>query len=203
MDRHLIYLQIFFLLAVIVNLFIKEQLFLKILLLLLVFLFFFKEIPAYTYNKAKYLYVGIGFCLILLLFILTEYILHIYFLVFFMCFIVLYIYFYKVWFNTTYGEVIKCENNKIYFKINDPFYKSKKEYSLNYNKKVPIGSTVIVELSRLFSSKKPISIKKIILKEKNLDINPKKQIKKSVGKKTVKKLKTKKTLKKKPTLKKT
>ncbi len=164
MDKNLLYLQILFMFAVIVNIFVQNKLFLNILLVLLVFLFFFKEVDNYVYNRNKYMYVGIGFSTILVLFILTEYITHIYFLVFFMCGVVLYLYLYKVLFNTSYGTVIKSTTTSITFKIEDSFFKSKKEHTLKYSKKVPIGSTVLVELSKSIVSKKPIKVKKIIPK---------------------------------------
>jgi predicted membrane protein len=164
MDKNLLYLQIIFLAAVVVNLISEKQLFLKILLLLLTFLFFIKELDAYVYNRDKYLYVGIGFTSILFLFILSNYITHIYYLIFFMCVVILYLYLYKVLFNTTFGTVIKSTTKEATIKIDDPFFKTKKEYSLKYSKKIEPGLTVILELSKSFVNKKPIKIKKVILK---------------------------------------
>ena len=169
MDKHIIYLQIFFLLAVVVTLFVSNNLFLKILFTLLVFLFFIKEVDKYIYNKDKYLYIGYGFTSILILFILLEYITSIYFLVFFTCLIVLYIYLYKMFFNTTYGVVKESTTKEVSFKITDPFFKSKKIHTLPYNKKIPLDSIVIVELSRFFTKKKPVTIKKVILNEKDVE----------------------------------
>lgn len=163
MDKHVLYLQLIFLASIIVNLLVPKQLFLKILLLLLTFLFYLKETESYPYIKSKYNYVGIGFSVILLLFIISEYITHIYFLVFFMCAVVLYLYLFKVLFNTTYGVVVKSTSKTATIKIEDPFLKSKKEYVLNYSKKIDVGSIVILELSK-FIIKKPIKIKKVISK---------------------------------------
>ncbi len=164
MDKNLLYLQIIFLAAVVVNLIAEKQIFLKVLLLLLTFLFFIKEIDEYVYNKDKYLYVGIGFTSILFLFILSNYISHIYYLLFFMCAVILYLYLYKILFNTTYGTVIKSTSKEVTFKIDDAFFKTKKEFTLKYFKKIEVGSTIILELSKSIVNKKPIKIKKVILK---------------------------------------
>lgn len=163
MDKHILYLELIFLASIIVNLIVPKQLFLKILLLLLTFLFYLKETNSYPYITSKYNYVGIGFSVILLLFIISEYITHIYFLVFFMCSVVAYLYLFKVLFNTSYGVVTSSTLKTATFKLEDPFLKSKKEFTLNYSRKIPVGSTVIIELSK-FIIKKPIKIKKVISK---------------------------------------
>jgi len=162
MDKHLIYLEVIFLISVITNLFVSKQLFLKILLMLLTFLFFLKETQSYVYNKSKYMYVGIGFVSILFLFILSDYITHIYFLVFFICSVVAYLYLYKVLFNTTFGVVTKVSSKEVTFKITDSFFKTKKEYSLSFTRKASINDVVILELSKSIVNKKPIKIKKVI-----------------------------------------
>ncbi len=165
MNKHLIYLELIFLVAVILNLFVPDMLTLKILFLLLTFLFFIKELDAFTYNRAKYKYVGIGFTSILFLFILAQYITHIYFLVFFMCAVILYLYLYKVLFNTTFGVVIKSLATTITVKITDPFFKTKKEYILKCFKKPKLNSIIILNLSKSFVDKKPISVKQIIIEK--------------------------------------
>ncbi len=164
MDKHILYLEIIFLASIVVNLIVPGMLFLKILLMLLTFLFFYKELESYPYIKNKYVYIGIGFTSILLLFIIADYITHIYFLVFFMCLVVAYLYLFKILFNETYGVVVKSTDKEVTFKLEDPFFLSKKEYSLKYSRKVAVGSTVIIQLSTFFINKKPIKIKKIISK---------------------------------------
>lgn len=164
MDKHILYLEIIFLASIVVNLIVPGMLFLKILLLLLTFLFFYKELDNYPYIRNKYMYVGIGFTSILFLFIVADYVTHIYFLVGFMCAVVAYLYLFKILFNETYGVVLKSTEKEITFKLEDPFLLSKKEYSLRYSKKVKVGSTVVVLLSTFFINKKPIKVKKVISK---------------------------------------
>lgn len=164
MDKHLLHLQFLFIITIFIYLFIEKNYFLKVLFLVLTFLFFLKEQASYIYNKDKYLYVGYGFTGILILFFISEFITHIYFLVFFMCVVVLYLYLYKVLFNTTYGVVLKSTTKNITLKIKDSFYKREREFTLKYLKKVPEGSIAILELSKNIVDKKPINIKKIIKK---------------------------------------
>jgi hypothetical protein len=165
MDKHLLYLQFLFIITIFIYLFIEKNYFLKILFLVLTFLFFLKEQGSYVYNKDKYLYVGYGFTGILILFFISEFITHIYFLVFFMCAVVLYLYLYKVLFNTTYGVVLESTTKNATIKIKDSFYRRGKEFTLKYSKKIPTGKTVLLELSKNFVDKKPIKIKKIIKNE--------------------------------------
>lgn len=168
MDKNLIYLEIIFLVSVITYLLVPGMLFLKILLMVLTFLFFLKETQNYVYNKSKYMYVGIGFTSILFLFILSDYIMHIYFLVFFICSVVLYLYLYKVLFNTTFGEVTKVSSKEVSFKIIDSFFKTKKEFTLPTTRKISVGDVVILELSKSLISKKPIKILNVVHGNKNI-----------------------------------
>jgi len=162
MDKHIIYLEIFFLFSIVINLIVPGNLFLKILLMLLTFLFYIKEIGSYKLIKAKYNYIGIGFTVILLLFIISEYVTHIYFLLIFMCLVVLYLYLFKILFNTTYGVVTKKNAKEVFFKIKDPFFNHNKEFSLKSSKVVKVGDQILLETSKFFVNKKPIKIKKVI-----------------------------------------
>ncbi len=162
MDKHIIYLEIIFLFSIIVNLIVPGNLFLKILLMLLTFLFYIKEIGSYKLIKAKYNYVGIGFTSILGMFIISQYITHIYFLLVFMCLVVLYLYLFKVLFNITYGVVTKSNSKEVYFKIKDPFFNLNKEFSLKYSRPLKEGTVILIELSKFFVNKKPVKIKKVI-----------------------------------------
>jgi len=126
-DKNIIYLEIIFLLGALLCVFVPHALFLKLLVIIILFLFIVKEQDTYQYIKQKYLYVGWGFIALLVLFILTEYIVNLYFIVALICLVVVYLYLFKVLFNTTYGVVTKVAGRNVSVQLIDPFYKSKKE----------------------------------------------------------------------------
>ena len=161
LNKHIWQLEILFLCGLIVNLFIEKKLYLKILFIILLTLFFFKEKNEFILIKSKYLYFGYGLIGMLVLSLLLNYVTHIYFITFSICLVVLYFYLYKIIFRKTIGKVTKVKNNQIYFKIIDPFYKSKKEFNLFSRKKIIKEDTILVEQSK-FLIKKPIKILEVV-----------------------------------------
>jgi len=165
-DKNLLYLEIIFLLGILVCVFIPGKIFLKILLVIILFLFMLKELDLYVYNTIKYKYVGYGFVIILFLFVFIEYIKSLYFIVFLICLVVIYLYLFKVLFNTTYGRVNKIKGRKVSFIIEDSFYKPKSEFTLSYSGKVKKGDVVIIQLTTFPINKKPSKIIKVIIEKK-------------------------------------
>jgi len=167
-DKNLVYIEIIFLLGVLLNVFVPRNIFLKILIVIVLFLFVIKEIGDYKYIKQKYLYVGYGFVVLLVLFIITEYIINIYYIAALICLVVIYLYLFKVLFNTTYGKVLKVNRGKVSILVCDPFYKTKKELDLNYSGKIKKDDFVILELTKFPINKKITKIIKVISEEKEV-----------------------------------
>jgi len=161
-DKNLLYLEIIFLLGIVLCVFVPGKIFLKILLLVILYLFVIKELDVYVYNKQKYLYVGYGFIILLALFTIIEYIKNIYFIVFLICLVVIYLYLFKVLFNTTYGKVTKIKGRKVSFVIEDTFYRAKKEFTLSFTGIVKKDDVVIIGLTKFPINKKPDKILKVI-----------------------------------------
>jgi hypothetical protein len=183
-DKNILYIEIIFLLGVLLTVFIPKNIFLKVLVVIVLFLFVIKEIDDYKYIKQKYLYVGYGFVILLVLFIINEYIVSLYFIVTLICLVVIYLYLFKVLFNTTYGKVTSIKRKEISIALCDPFYKSKKEIVLNYSGKIKKDDIVILELTKFPINKK---ITKIISVVSQNDTDVKKV---SVKSKSIKKTKT-------------
>jgi len=184
-DKNLVYIEIIFLLGVLLNVFVPRNIFLKILIVIVLFLFVIKEIDDYKYIKQKYLYVGYGFVVLLVLFIITEYIINIYYIAALICLVVIYLYLFKVLFNTTYGKVIKVNRGKVSILVCDPFYKTKKEIDLSYSGKIKKDDIVILELTKFPINKKITRIIKVISEEKEVvleiqkpKVKPTKKVKK-------------------------
>ena len=173
-DKNIVYIEIIFLLGVLLNVFVPRNIFLKILIVIVLFLFVIKEIDDYKYIKQKYLYVGYGFVVLLILFIITEYIINIYYIAALICLVVIYLYLFKVLFNTTYGKVIKVSKGKVSIQVCDPFYKTKKELDLSYSGKIKKEDLVILELTKFPINKKITRIIKVISEEKEEAIEIKK-----------------------------
>ena len=161
MDKNLIYLEIIFLFGLFVNLIVEKQLFLKILVPILLFLFVIKEQANYKYILDKYLYVGYGFTVILIIFIFIDYFPNIYFITIIMCLVVVYLYLYKILFNKTYAEIISKVSKGYKLKLLDSFLNTKKEYFVESKKVLKKGDIVLILLSKESFIKKP---KKIIKK---------------------------------------
>jgi vacuolar-type H+-ATPase subunit I/STV1 len=161
-DKNLVYIEIIFLLGVLLSVFIPKNLFLKILIVVVLFLFVLKEIDDYKYIKQKYLYVGYGFVILLALFIITEYINSTYFVAFLICLVVIYLYLFKIIFNTTYGIVTRVKSKKIFVMLNDPFYKSKKELELSYSGHIKKDDIVILELTKFPINKKVVKVINVV-----------------------------------------
>ena len=196
-SKDLLYIQIFFLFSLIVNLFTEGLLFLKILLIFLLLLFIIKSKDSFVYNRQKYNFFSYGLLFFSILFLLTNYLTSSYFYTFLFCVLILYIYLFKVLFNSSYGEVISNKNGFIEVKVLDAFYKSK---TLSFKHKTLLtGSIVVFSLTRFPLRKKPIAIIDVV---PPYDPKPKKQSTKSspvkqAAKKTPKKQIVKKTSNKK------
>lgn len=190
-NKDLLYIQIFFMFSIIINLFISGLLFLKILLILLLFLFILKSKDSFVYNRAKYDYFSYGLLLFSILFLLSNYITSPHFFTALFCILILFIYLFKVLFNTSYGEVIKNhENGMVEIKVLDPFFKTKNV--VLKNKKLLTGSIVVFSLTKFPLAKKPVQIIDVVPpqlstdnKTKNIKKPPKikKPIKKNIKKK--------------------
>ncbi|HRT02508.1 MAG TPA: hypothetical protein P5513_01020 [Candidatus Diapherotrites archaeon] len=165
-DKDLLFIEILFLINVFIILFVKKNLYMKILFVILLFLFILLRKENYVYNKNKYLYITYGLIIILILFILTEYIKNIYYIVFVICSIIIYYYLSKILFNTTYGEVITNTKGQVQIKILDSFYKLNKIYTLPTTKTLKEKQLVLIELSKSPINKKPIKIIKVIKNER-------------------------------------
>ncbi|MDD3975886.1 MAG: hypothetical protein PHN22_01830 [Candidatus ainarchaeum sp.] len=159
--KHIWQLEIIFLCGLFVNLFVEKMLYLKILFIFLILLFVFKEKDTFVFIKLKYLYFGYGLVGILILALLIGFISNIYFITISICLVVLYFYLYKIIFNKTIGVVLKISSKKIYFKVIDPFYKSKKEFILSSNLKISKNDKISI-LQSSFLIKKPLKILKVL-----------------------------------------
>lgn len=155
-SKDLLYIQIFFLFSLIVNLFIDGLLFLKILLIILLLLFIIKSKDSFVYNRQKYNFFCYGLLFFCVLFLLTNYLTSSYFYTFLFCVLILFIYLFKVLFNTSYGEVISYKDGFIEVKVLDAFYKSKVIFFKS--KKLLTGSIVVFSLTKFPFAKKPVDI---------------------------------------------
>ncbi len=174
-DKNILYIEIIFLLGVLLTVFISKNVFLKILIVIVLFLFVIKELDDYKYIQQKYLYVGYGFVSLLVLFIINEYIVNIYFVAALICLVIIYLYLFKVLFNTTYGKVTKVTGRKVSIQILDPFYKTKNELVLSFSGKVKKGDVAIIALTKFPINKKAIKIIKVVTEPKSLNKNVKKK----------------------------
>jgi len=165
-DKNILYIEIIFLLGVLLTVFVHKNVFLKILIIIILFLFVIKEADSYKYIKNKYLYVGYGFVSLLILFVINEYMVNIYFVAALICLVIIYLYLFKVLFNTTSGIVTKVIRKKISIQLNDPFYKPKKEIQLSYSGKVKKNDVAIISLTKFPVNKKIVKIIKIIPEQK-------------------------------------
>lgn len=161
MNAKYLLFQMFFLTSVFVNLFVQKNLFLKILLTVLLFLYGLLILPEFKYNKNKFLFTGVGFIVISILFLISGYIASANYLVIVFCVLVAFLYSSKVIFNTTYGEVIITSPKNIQVRILDVLYKYNKIYTIESTKKIPLNSLVSLKLG-LSLPRKPISVIAII-----------------------------------------
>jgi len=185
-DKNIVYIQIIFLLGVLLTIFIPRHLFLKILIVVILFLFVIKELDDYKFIKQKYLYVGYGFIGLLILFIINGYVISVYYLAALICLVIVYLYLFKVLFNTTYGKITKVKGKKVNVQVLDPFYRTKKEVELNYSGSIKKEDVVIMELTKFPINKRITKIIKIIPKEKEIK-DPKKESQPKLVKKVKKK----------------
>jgi len=170
-DKHMLYIEILFLISLFISLFVPSNLFLKLLFVILLILFVIKEKENYVYNSNHYLFVGAGLSVISLLFVFAGYISNFIYLTILICAVVLFVYLSKVLFYKTYGTIIHCRNKEVEIRIDDVFFKSKKNLIFKTNKKLVAGTTVLVRLSKYPFGRKPIAIEKIII---NSEISSKK-----------------------------
>ena len=161
MNKHIWNLEIIFLCGLFVNLFVVDKIFLKLLFIFLLGLFVFKEKSEFILISKKYFYFGYGLMSILTLSILINYITSIYFITGVICAIVIYFYLYKILFIQTIGKVTKVSQGIVYFKIIDPFYKSKKEFKLSSKKKIKKDDVILVKQS-MSLIKKPVKIISVV-----------------------------------------
>ncbi len=136
--------QLFFIISVFVNLFVNDNLFLKILLVFLLFLFGLLILPEFQHNKNKFLFTGIGFVILSILFLFAGYFINLTYIIVLTCILVVFFYCSKVLFSTSYGEVIFSTDRTAQIKIKDVFYNLNKIYSIETSKKIASGSIVSI-----------------------------------------------------------
>lgn len=153
--------QLFFMISVIINLFLEEHLYLKILLIVLLLLYGLLILPEFIYNKEKFLFTSTGFMILSILFLIAGYTINITYMIILSCMLVAFLYFSKMLFNTTYGEVIISTPKTTQVKIKDVFYNLNKIYTIETTKKPALKSLVLLKLDTKLP-RKPIEIIKIL-----------------------------------------
>lgn len=147
MNSKYLLFQMFFLTSISVSLFIQNNLFLKILLVCLLFLYGLLILPEFVYNKNKFLFIGSGFVVLAVLFLIAGYITNINYMIALSCILVAFFYSSKVLFDTTYGEVIITTPNNVQVRILDDFYRPRKIYTIDTKKKYPLKAIVSIKLT--------------------------------------------------------
>lgn len=161
MNSKYLLFQLFFIASIFVSLFIQKNLFLKILLVCLLFLYGLLILPDFVYNKNKFLFIGTGFVILAVLFVIAGYVTNINYLIALCCILVAFFYSSRVLFNTTYGEVIITAPKNVQVRILDVFHRQGKIYIIETTKKYPLKSIVSIKLTTSIS-RKPIEIIEIL-----------------------------------------
>ncbi|HOZ35858.1 MAG TPA: hypothetical protein PLK55_02645 [archaeon] len=183
MNSKYLLFQLFFIASIFVSLFIQKNLFLKVLLVCLLFLYGLLILPEFVYNRNKFLFIGSGFIILAILFLVVGYITNINYMIILSCVLVAFFYSSRVLFSTTYGEVIITSPRNIQVRILDVFHRPGKIYTIETTKKYPLKSIVSIRLATSIS-RKPTEIiellcdnSKTLLETSKIQKKPKKVIK--------------------------
>lgn len=161
MNSKYLLFQMFFIASIFVSLFIQKNMFLKVLLVCLLFLYGLLILPEFVYNRNKFLFIGSGFIILAILFVIAGYFPNINYMIILSCVLVAFFYSSRVLFNTTYGEVIITAPRSVQVRILDVFHRLGKIYTIETTKKYSLKSIVSIRLATSIS-RKPTDIIEIL-----------------------------------------
>jgi hypothetical protein len=163
MNKDLLIIEMIFVGFLLINVFIKNHLSIKLLFIALLFFYILKAKPDFVYNKSKFNFISYGLLIFSVLFLLLNYITSLLYVTILFCFLVLFVYLKYVLFRYSFGTVIKKNKQLITIKVEDPFY-NKKTIELITRKSVTKNDIVIFSLKNIFLQKSKQKVISIIKK---------------------------------------
>ncbi|MFH0906028.1 MAG: hypothetical protein V1824_01675 [archaeon] len=164
MDKNLLLFEFVFIVSIIANLFLENNLSLKILLIVLMLFLILKSKDDYIFNKSKFLYISFGLVSFSILFIFLGYFRNIYLVAVAVSLISVFWYIDKVRYNISYGKIISASKKEIEIKILDSFYKPNQLIRISASKQYEKNAIAIFNTPSLFC--KDYKLIKVVLEEK-------------------------------------